>query len=115
LLHSPAPRQLLVYHHDVQFREECFPSLAKICILLPEEKIPAGPTKLRQQLMTELEAMGSYPNKLRKVAFANGSGTGRPQQIRPGDLMLAWLDFASQANGVKLIAQIHRLMIYLSM
>jgi hypothetical protein len=38
--------------------------------------------------MTELESMGSYPQKLRKVAFTNGSGTGKPQGFRPGELIL---------------------------
>ena len=70
-LNSPAARQILIYHFT---------------------GLPSGlpaPDPLRRRLMTELGAMG-WPRTPRKVAVANGSGTGIGQGFAPGDLLLRY-------------------------
>jgi hypothetical protein len=71
-LDSPAARQLLVYHHTD----------------------PPGPTgesdPLREDLLTDLEAIGQYPALTRKVAIANGSGSQTDQGFSAGDQIIQW-------------------------
>jgi hypothetical protein len=44
----------------------------------------------RFALINFLQQLGNYPKHLRKVAIANGSGTGGGQSFGPGDLLLHW-------------------------
>ncbi len=65
LLDRPAARQMLLYHYTN----------------------PAGTTgtadPLRTQLLTELTSLGDYPSLPRRLAVANGSGTGANQGFAP--------------------------------
>jgi hypothetical protein len=71
-LDAPAARQLLVYHHTD----------------------PPGSTgemdPLRTELLSELSGLGEYPQMLRKVAVANGSGQQAGQGFNPGDQIIRW-------------------------
>ncbi len=71
-LDSPAARQLLVYHYTD----------------------PPGGTgesdALRSELLSDLAALGDYPQDLRKVAMANGSGAQLDQGFSPGDQIIQW-------------------------
>jgi len=64
-LNKPAARQLLVYHYSVN-----------------------GPDPLRTEFLNELAALGSYPQKLRKVAIASGSGSGTGQGFASGQKLV---------------------------
>lgn len=65
-LNSPAARQMLVYHHSV----------------LPTTT--GAPDPLRAAMESDFAAVGQYPANLRKVAFANGSGSQATQGFAPG-------------------------------
>ncbi len=62
-LRSKAARQMLMYHIDASQSSAPYPS--------------ADP--LRQEFLNHLDAIGNYPKALRKIAIANGSGTGKKQ------------------------------------
>ncbi len=68
---SPAARQMLVYHH-----------------LQTTGSGQAAPDPLQAVINEELEALGGYPQNLRKVAFANGRGDGNGLGFDPGDQMI---------------------------
>jgi hypothetical protein len=71
-LDTPAARQMLVYHYTD----------------------PPGTTgesdPLRATLVADLVAVGDYPDGLRKVAVANGSGSGLNQGFEPGDQLILY-------------------------
>jgi len=72
VLDRPAAKQLLLYHFTN----------------------PAGttgtPDLLRTQLLAELAALGDYPSLTRRVAVANGSGTGLNQGFAPRDQLIRY-------------------------
>ena len=69
-LNRPAARQMLVYHYT----------------------IPAGttgqPDSLRTEMLADFAAVGEYPQNLRKVAIANGSGYQLGQGFAPGEQLI---------------------------
>jgi hypothetical protein len=71
-LNTPAARQLLVYHYTD----------------------PPGATgqsdPLRAALIADLASVGDYPEALRKVAIANGSGFQASQGFAPGDQVILY-------------------------
>jgi hypothetical protein len=71
-LDRPAARQMLLYHHTS----------------------PAGatgqPDPLRASFLGDLAAVGGYPQGLRKVAVANGSGQAAGQGYGPGTQLVAY-------------------------
>jgi hypothetical protein len=71
-LDTPAARQMLYYHHTD----------------------PPGGTgqsdPLRVVLMNELSGLGNYPSLPRKVAIANGSGSGLSQGFGAGAQIIRW-------------------------
>jgi hypothetical protein len=71
-LNRPAARQLLVYHYTM----------------------PPGstgePDSLRTEWLADLDAVGGYPQNLRKVAIANGSGYQLGQGFAPGDQIIEY-------------------------
>ena len=71
-LDTPAARQMLVYHHTT----------------------PPGATgesdPLRGELLADLAAVGGYPATPRRVAIANGSGSGADQGFAPGEQIVLW-------------------------
>ncbi len=72
MLNSPAARQMLVYHYTD----------------------PAGvtgqPDPLRSEMLADFAAVGEYPQDLRKVAIANGSGSMLGQGFGPGDQIIRY-------------------------
>jgi hypothetical protein len=66
LLNTPAARQMLALH---------FGSTAGTT---------AAPDPMRAQLAADFAAVGGYPQDLRRVAFANGTGDGTGQGYAPG-------------------------------
>ena len=72
ILNRPAARQMLLYHYTS----------------------PAGTTgqadPLRATLASDLAGIGNYPTMTRRVAIANGSGTGQNQGFLPGDEVIRW-------------------------
>ncbi len=71
-LNRPAARQMLVYHYTD----------------------PAGatgePDLLRAEMLADFAAVGEYPQNLRKVAIANGSGNMLGQGFGPGDQIISY-------------------------
>lgn len=71
-LDRPAARQMLLYHHTS----------------------PAGATgqadPLRAAFLSDLNAVGNYPQNLRKVAIANGSGQAAGQGYGPGTQLISY-------------------------
>ena len=68
-LDRPAARQLLVYHH-----------LASAGLADP----------LRGDFLADLASVGNYPSQPRRVAIANGSGSGQNQGFAPGQQIIRW-------------------------
>ena len=82
-LDRPASRQMLLYHHTSP---------------------PTGqgqPDPLRAVLLADLAAVGDYPQNLRKVAVANGSGAGQTQGFVPGEQLIdyTYRSFLVDING----------------
>ena len=77
---SPAARQMLVYHHLQTGAEQ------------------AGADPLHAALNTGLEALGGYPQNLRKAAFANGRGDGNGLGFDPGDQLIDYEHSSFLAN-----------------
>ena len=71
-LERPAARQMLVNHFTV-------PGTAT-----------AGPDPMRATLIADFAALGDYPKLTRRVAIANGSGTGGDQGFAPGDQVIRY-------------------------
>jgi hypothetical protein len=71
-LNRPAAREILIYHSKG--------TLAPVPACDP----------LRTQLLAEFAAMGNWPRVPRKVAIANGSGSGVGQGFAPGDPLLRY-------------------------
>ncbi|NIM19125.1 MAG: T9SS type A sorting domain-containing protein [Candidatus Latescibacteria bacterium] len=71
-LNRPAARQMLVYHYTM----------------------PPGstgePDSLRAGLLADFSSIGEYPENLRKVAIANGSGYQLGQGFAPGDQIIQY-------------------------
>jgi hypothetical protein len=71
-LNRPAARQMLVYHYTM----------------------PPGstgePDPLRAGLLADFASVGEYPQNLRKVAIANGSGNQLGQGFAPGDQIVEY-------------------------
>jgi len=71
-LDTPAARQMLLYHHTT----------------------PPGATgeadALRAVFESELAGLGDYPSQPRRVALANGSGTGLNQGFGAGGQIIRW-------------------------
>ncbi|MFX1266119.1 MAG: esterase/lipase family protein, partial [Promethearchaeota archaeon] len=71
-LNRPAARQMLVYHYTM----------------------PPGstgePDSLRAGLLADFASVGEYPQNLRKVAIANGSGYQLGQGFAPGDQIILY-------------------------
>ncbi len=71
-LDTPAARQMLLYHHTT----------------------PPGATgeadALRSTFESELAGLGDYPSQPRRVALANGSGTGLNQGFAAGEQIIRW-------------------------
>lgn len=71
-LDTPAARQMLLYHHTT----------------------PSGATgeadALRAAFEGELAALGDYPSLTRRVALANGSGTGSNQGFNAGEQIIRY-------------------------
>ncbi|MBN2185109.1 MAG: T9SS type A sorting domain-containing protein [Candidatus Krumholzibacteriota bacterium] len=71
-LNRPAARQMLVYHYTD----------------------PAGATgqsdPLRAEMLADFAVVGEYPENLRKVAIANGSGSMLSQGFGPGDQIIQY-------------------------
>ncbi len=65
-LDTPAARQMLLYHHAATSGST------------------AAPDPLRAAFLADLAAVGDWPTGPRKVAVANGSGTGQTQGFGPG-------------------------------
>lgn len=82
-LNRPAARQMLVYHYTV----------------------PPGSTgeadSLRGELLSDFASIGEYPQNLRKVAIANGSGYQTGQGFAPGDQIIQYEyeDLATTIRG----------------
>jgi N-acetylmuramoyl-L-alanine amidase len=72
-INSVAARQTFVYHHSCTHDSQACPD-----------------QYWRKNLEMALESVGQYPNHLRKVAIANGSGTGQRQLFDPGDSLVSW-------------------------
>jgi hypothetical protein len=64
-LNQPAARQMLLYHYT-------------------DPPTAAAPDPLRATLHSELAALGEYPSLPRRIALANGSGTGVNQGFASG-------------------------------
>jgi len=71
-LDRPAARQMLVYHH------------------MTPPGSTGEPDSLRAGWLADLEAVGGYPQNLRKVAIANGSGYQAGQGFAPGDQIIEY-------------------------
>lgn len=69
-LNTPAARQMLVYH------------------LTDPAGTTGEPDPLRATFLADLAAAGDWPAGLRKVAVANGSGSGADQGFAPGDQII---------------------------
>jgi len=82
-LNRPAARQMLVYHYTV----------------------PPGslgePDSLRAEFLSDFAGIGEYPQNLRKVAIANGSGFQTDQGFAPGDQIIEYeyADFFTTIRG----------------
>ena len=48
------------------------------------------PDQLRAGLLSDFASLGGYPRFTRRVAIANGSGTGLNQGFNPGDQVIRW-------------------------
>jgi hypothetical protein len=70
-LDTPAARQMLLYHHSV-------PNTAP------------GQDPQRAAFLADLAAVGDWPVAPRRVAVANGSGTGTGQGFAPGEQIVRW-------------------------
>jgi hypothetical protein len=69
-LNTPAARQMLVYH------------------LTDPPGTTGQPDPMRAVFLADLAAAGDFPGDLRKVAVANGSGTGMDQGFAPGEQII---------------------------
>jgi hypothetical protein len=82
-LNAPGARQMLAYHYTDP---------------------PTGfgqSDPLRDQLVADFAALGDYPSQPRKVAIANGSGTGWSQGFAAGAQIIRWehSDFVVDVTG----------------
>ncbi|MDD5724444.1 MAG: hypothetical protein PHY29_12025, partial [Syntrophales bacterium] len=80
MLKAPAARQMLVYHS------------------LQTSGLQAACDPKRNVFVDELSELGDYPNNVRKVAIANGSGYGLGLPFNPGDQLIEyeysrWVDY----------------------
>jgi FlgD Ig-like domain len=71
-LNRPAARQMLVYH-----------------LTSPPTSTPAA-DPLRATFLADLASVGNWPASTRRVAIANGSGTGVNQGFLPGDQVIRY-------------------------
>ncbi|MBU0692675.1 choice-of-anchor D domain-containing protein, partial [bacterium] len=71
-LNSPAAKQMLLTH---------FTS--------PPSANP-GPDPLRADFLNDMTSIGSFPEQMRRVAIANGSGTMQGLDFTPGDQLIRW-------------------------
>ncbi len=72
LLDRPAARQMLVYHYT------------------DPPGVTGEPDPLRAEMLADFAAVGEYPQDLRKVAIANGSGSMLGQGFAPGDQIIQY-------------------------
>lgn len=72
-LRTPAARQMLL-----------------MMAAIPQPSFP-GPDPLRQVLLDDLAALGDYPAQPRKVAVANGSGSGLTQGFAAGAQIISYV------------------------
>src|SRR5262245_3856303 len=71
-LDRPAARQMLVYHYT-------------------DPATPSGQADpLRGTLISDLAAIGDWPNQTRRVAIANGSNNGQGEPFAPGDQVVLY-------------------------
>lgn len=66
------------------------PAAQQLLLLYYSGTTPANPaSQLRTSWLSDLAAVGVYPQQLRKVAMANGSGNGTPQTDADGTVLNA--------------------------
>ncbi len=82
-LNRPAARQMLVYHYT------------------DAAGTTGEPDPLRGDMLADFASVGEYPQNLRKVAIANGSGGMLGQDFGPGDQIIQYeyADFLTTITG----------------
>jgi hypothetical protein len=87
VIYSPAAKQLLFYHEstDVGGRPSFSDFIGRD---IDRKTVRVGPDPMYTQFFGELRALGNYPTKPRKIAFANGNGNGVPQNFTAGQKLL---------------------------